>query len=345
MCAGPVGVVAACVSRLRPRWARCAAGWGAVLLALAVSNAASAAAMRLSWSARMVLSTASTPIYGVSCPSATECTAFGTDRITTFDPRSRQIVASAVPDPNAYVAAISCPTRTQCTTVDQQGIERTFDPRSPSSSSSLVIDNYHLLDVACPSASQCTAVDYQGREVTFDPATQTTMSALGVSQTIEVSAVTCPSTHQCTAIAVGNGHEEVTFDPTSRRIPRPHKLGGHDFYWSIACPSHVQCTAVDALGREVTFDPLSSRRQSAGRIDKLPVALAGTTPRISCPTVSFCVVVDRYGNASQGNPQKPHSFRVGHIKSASQLDGLSCGSINQCVAVDSTGAFTGTRRR
>ena len=266
--AQPAGAPSLVCARSGLRLARNAAFTAALLLFVALPQAASAS---LSWSGPITLDhNAGSKLDAVACPSTGQCTAVdGAGRQVTFDPTSPGTPTPTTIDTYA-LEGVACPSTSQCTAVDLAKRQVTFDPASPGTPTPATIDG--PIDgtntprgVACPSTSECTAVDVAGRQVTFDPASAGTPTPTPIDSTNPLLGVACPSTSQCTA--VDDDGQQVTFDPTSPGTPTPTTIDSTNGLEAVACPSASQCTAVDFEGRQVTFDPTSPGTPAPTPID------------------------------------------------------------------------------
>jgi hypothetical protein len=154
-----------------------------------------------------------------------------------------------------------------------------------------------------------------------------------------MSAVTCPSLSQCTAVDYrGN---EVTFDPAFARHWSAYQVAAGPL-WGVACPSSSQCTAVGDGGREVTFDPLSIAGQTASVVD------AGhSLQSVACPGVSQCTAADDVGREITFDPATPASAVAAPIGNG-KIVAIACPSSAQCTAIDtgysSSGSTVGPRQ-
>jgi hypothetical protein len=191
-------------------------------------------------------------VYGIACPTATQCTAVGLAGVSTFDPTSTTGVTPAVLDGTDDLQAIACPTATSCTAVDNAGRQLTFAPAAPAGASPLTVDDgADLRGIACPAAATCTAVDTTGHEVTFDPSSQALPGALAVAGGQPLSGIACASAGEC--VAVGDS-EAVAGDPaatvasawTAAAVTRVNHLS------AVTCPTGTECVAVDTSGHEST---------------------------------------------------------------------------------------------
>src|SRR5207237_836739 len=73
-------------------------------------------------------------LYGVACPSTSQCTAVdGYGREVTFDPNNPGRATPTTIDGPYALYAVACPSTSQCTAVDAQGGAVTFDPKKPGS--------------------------------------------------------------------------------------------------------------------------------------------------------------------------------------------------------------------
>src|SRR5437588_8146073 len=106
-----------------------------VLFAFA-SGPAVAQAASFSWSGPVALDATGGPghlMYGVACPSTSQCTAvdFGVGQQVTFDPGGPVSPAPTTIDSGNTLSSVACPAANQCTAVDYVGQEVTFDPAAP----------------------------------------------------------------------------------------------------------------------------------------------------------------------------------------------------------------------
>ena len=299
-------------------------------------------------------STAAANLLGVSCPSATLCTAVSNrGSQLTFNPASGRTTATISIDPGRSLVSISClPGKSQCTALDSGGTELTFNPALPYGFAGHAVDpGNQPTAVSCASTSQCTVVDGKGNEVTFNPVTGRA-AAGGVRQVdpyTYLGAVSCPSAAQCTAVGGGgnNGDTEVTFNPLTGQAEAvgvtsldADTVNGVS---SVSCPSVQQCTVVDGSGNEVTFNPVSGTANAAGVVAlegaNLPAGL-GVMTSVSCPATGQCTAVDDSGKEVTFNPASGSVNAAGVTLAdhAGGLQSVSCLATKaQCTAVDLSG--------
>ncbi len=270
-------------------------------------------------------------LLGVSCPSATACTAVG-----GYAPRSRAIVMLAErwngakwvvqPTPNppgskdSALHGVSCSSATACTAVGQDPkgtLAERWNGRKWSLQSTpnpvTGTDGSYLLGVSCSSATFCTAV--------------------GVSN--------ISGSKSDTLAEHWNGTKWVI-----QAAPKPPS-GNESWLAGVSCPSAKACTAVGTYGsasRSLTLAErwngakwaLQSTPNPSGSQDS---GLAG----VSCPSAKACIAAGDYYNrswtdvtlAERWNGKKwalqptPNPSDAG----ASPLKGVSCSSATACTAV------------
>jgi len=274
-------------------------------------------------------------LYGVACPSVSQCSAVGFGQQVTFNPTSPGTPTLTTIDGANALAGVACPSTSQCTAVDDSGQQVTFNPTSPGTPIPTQLSP-GATGVACPSTSQCTAVDDGGQQVTFNPTSPGTPNTVQLDgPTNSLAGVACPSTSQCTA--VDDMGQEVTFSPTSptATIPTGAQIGIDvpSALDGVACPSESQCTAVDDRGQQVTFNPTSPGTPPIRTTIDARNALDG----VACPSTSQCTAVDDRGQQVTFNPTSPGTPTLTTIDSTNALDGVACPSTSQCTAVDGNG--------
>ncbi len=354
------------------RLARLHAGIVAVICGATLTHATGVArADDFSWSA-------ATPfggqIFAVACPSTSRCTAVGGDGLqqskqVTFDPSSPAGASPTVIDPQRteYVG-LACPSAGQCTAV-QGGEEVTFDASSPGTPTRVTFDSnteFAAMDaVACPSTTQCTTVGdagqvddangnpvvIKGQEETFNPASPGSpapTTPLDPGHTL--TGVACLSVSEC--VAVGDGGQEMTFDPSSPATASVSTIGGGVGLGAVVCPSTSQCSALAGVGQEVTFDPASPGAASPVTIDPGLVQTSNSSnflTGMACPSTTECVAVDTMGRAVKGDPTSSAAWTVEQVATvdavsgAGELSSIACPSTTQCVLADFAGnVFAGT---
>jgi hypothetical protein len=253
---------------------------------------------------------------------------------------------------------VDCPTATLCVAVDAGGnVITSVNPTGPATdwTAADVIDS-SLHAVSCASPSLCVAVSTAGQLVTStDPtggaAAWTTTKVGGVGY---LGAVSC-AVGVCAALDA-EARILLSSDPTGGAgawtIGEPS--GGSLFLSAVDCSDSSLCVAVGAephnLGgglfvqENVVFtiaDPVGPGRQ----FKKSYVGPRSFMQAISCPTTSFCLAVDKWGEAwSSTDPTGGGSaWSSQFIDPEENLTDVSCPSSSFCVAVDDSGqALTST---
>ena len=249
-------------------------------------------------------------LIGISCPTATQCTAVDLGAFeVTFNPQNGKLNAAG----------------------DHNSME----------------NGQSLESVSCPDVQQCTAVDAGGSQVTFNPQLGTvginnvSPNPIDPSSTDKLLvSVVCLTDHAC--VAVDHAGNEITFDPTSVNSGTPTQVETDQHPTALSCASGTQCTVVDDGGRATTFDPTtiaSTQTNAAG-----PTSVDGSTPLtgVSCPSTSSCVAVDGRAGAVQFDPTSPAGAVAEPVTQAAALVGVSCHTTFECAAADGEGnAFAG----
>jgi hypothetical protein len=117
------------------------------------------------------------------------------------------------------------------------------------------------------------------------------------------------------------------------------------FLTGVSCPTVDLCVAVDGNGNVVT-----SNKPAGGVADWIVSHVDGNfLSAVSCPSSSLCVAVDIAGNVvTSGNPTGGSgAWSVAHVDGLScavsetgapcYLSGVSCPTVDLCVAVDESG--------
>ncbi|MDQ6804281.1 MAG: hypothetical protein M3065_04810 [Actinomycetota bacterium] len=263
-------------------------------------------------------SPASHGMFGVACPSATQCTAVdNVGQQVTFNPTAPGTPTPTTIDATNVLNAVACPSPTQCTAVDNGGREVTFSPTAPGTPTPTMIDNSNRLNgVACPAATQCTAADTVGQQITFNPTAPGSPTATQIDNSNVLNGVACPSATQCTAVdSVG---AQVTFNPSASSVPAPSTMDSGHVLRGLACPSMTQCTAVEYVGQQVTFNPAAPGTPSPSRLDTAPpVDLGGLGAKaITAGGSHTCAILDDstvrcWGYALQGQLGYANTTNIG----------------------------------
>ncbi len=160
------------------------------------------------------------PVRGLSCPTATSCTAVGTvdaqlpgEDARTFNGSTWSTATIADPYDDGDLEHVSCATITFCAAVDQDGYA-TVKNGTTWSYPQKVVDNredgpqHPLYGVACPAVGFCLAVDSAGNSYTFNGTTWSGATPVGADIGLE-----CVSRTFCTAEATSK--RAYTFNGTT----------------------------------------------------------------------------------------------------------------------------------
>jgi hypothetical protein len=100
---------------------------------------------------------------GISCPTATRCTAVDTlGNEVTFNPRSPHPAHQRTIDPGTSLPSVACPSSAECVAVDARGRALLGEPQSGTWSLEPLRGATPLTDVTCQSTGECVAVDSAG---------------------------------------------------------------------------------------------------------------------------------------------------------------------------------------
>jgi hypothetical protein len=147
----------------------------------------------------------------------------------------------------------------------------------------------------------------------------------------QISALTCPSSSQCTAV---DQNEQVTFDPTTRRESTPvglFRAQSEASITGVACPALTRCTAV-RWGREVTFDPRSTAVMKPVTVDRNADQNFGA---VACPSATLCVGGDGGGSEVAFDPATGRLIRPAASVADIPLDATACPALDLCTSIDS----------
>jgi hypothetical protein len=279
---------------------------------------------------------------GLSCWSATQCTAVGDGSEVTFNPQSPN---PTNPSPHAVVdttpgvdlVSVSCPAGNQCSAVDgTNGNEVTFDPTSATAETPTAVDtNADLTSVTCVSTAECVAVDTAGSEATFDPTgvAPTFTQDVGLKNPVthvspSLSDVTCPTANQCAA-ATNNG-SVATFNPSNTSATLRQFLTPKSQYSGMACPTTTLCITASARNGLVSFNPHVSSPIAVTSLNVL-----GQGP-IVCVSASQCTASSGEG-ATTFDPGNPASTT--DVSFTPAVTGISCPNSTACWFGDLGGNF------
>jgi hypothetical protein len=303
----------------------------------------------------------------ISCPSASQCTAFGSGGATgeekgavaTFDPSPLAEGSRAVIDThNGNEFTGTCVSTVLCVAGDVEGYAFSFDPTNPGTPAAVPIDTATLEGgltggFACPSSEECVALDPDGHAFVFNPA------ALSVSGTKNISlgdtgseysyyAIACASATQCTAVGRLNidlEWVEATFDPQASAEPEPHVVGvgSESGLTGVACPSLTQCTAVGSGNYEITFNPSTPGTPALTAFSPREEGPAGQgRAAITCASTEECFATVPGGGVDQSDPATGGAWTAEAVPAGEGMtwgvvgagvNPVACASATLCVSV------------
>jgi hypothetical protein len=298
-----------------------AAGTCAVINTSTTSKRASAATFDgTNWSAVQLVDVVPGSLDGVSCSSASFCTAVDTSGYAWHYDGANWSTAQVTG--GVALRGVSC-TASNCVAVDDSGNARSYDG-STWSSPVAVDPGQQLTAVSCASSTFCAAVGADGKAATFNGTGWTTPTTVSARP---LRVLSCASATFCRVI--DDQGATATYDGTSW-VAGPHSLVTSTS--SLSCPTATWCMetgyngAAQWNGGTPTFLAIPYQRDllamscsssqmcmgletggvAGGLHDYLgvgwdgtewtnPIAEAGPnspTPAVSCPTSSFCLAVE-----------------------------------------------------
>src|SRR6266568_2577916 len=301
-------------------------------------------------------------LNGVSCASATACTAVGSyqtrsGRHVTLAERwngtawSVQATPNPASPPRSALAAVSCTSSSACTAVgsstSKTGTTRTLAERWNGTAWSLQPTpngpfGGFLAGVSCPSPAACIAVGGDNNGLPLVEAwngTSWSIPPTPATGGAQLNSVSCASPSACTA--VGSGAFAERWDGTSWSIQPVPGIHDNAALTGVSCTTASACTAV-GYDLEVTLGETWDGTAWSITPTITPLSLLGqhSLTAVSCTSPSACMAV---GFTAQGvtgeatlaerwdgtrwtivpTPNRPDS----------QLFGVSCTSPSACIAV------------
>jgi hypothetical protein len=277
--------------------------------------------------------TSSRYLYGVSCPSASDCTAAGyytnsTDAVVTLAERWNGTAWTIQSTPNPSGAEIS-----------------------------------NLYAVSCTSDSACTGAGSYGTGATLAEgwngtawAAQSTPNPSGAEDSY-LTAVSCSSATSCTAVGYHYTYQSLADVTLAERwngtawaiqpIPSPGGPNSPELL-GVSCSSASACTAVgyyyNSAGTVVTVAERWNGTTWAIQTTANPSGSAGSyLYAVSCPSASACTAVGEYSTGTgndvalaerwNGTAWAVQSVPRPSGSQGSDLYGVSCPSASACTAV------------
>src|SRR6266568_1147011 len=306
-------------------------------------------------------------LNGVSCASATACTAVGSyqtrsGRHVTLAERwngtawSVQATPNPASPPRSALAAVSCTSSSACTAVgsstSKTGTTRTLAERWNGTAWSLQPTpngpfGGFLAGVSCPSPAACIAVGGDNNGLPLVEAwngTSWSIPPTPATGGAQLNSVSCASPSACTA--VGSGAFAERWDGTSWSIQPVPGIHDNAALTSVSCTSASACTAVGGSNNDrVTLAEVWNG--TSWKIQPTPStarADADVLFGVSCTSSSACTAVgefarfggrpvslaQRWDGTSWSIQPTPNPLGSGNIVS---LSGVSCTSGTACTAV------------
>jgi hypothetical protein len=292
-------------------------------------------------------------LTSVSCPTATQCEAVGSNAlngegvvvtITKGSPGEPHLV-----DGTKSLLSVSCPTSTACEAAGVGGGHGVVVPISGGTPGipQVVQGVATLQTISCSSASSCLA----GGRAADSGAVSTGTVVHPVFATTSVNAIDCPNA-SCTSVAsTSNGKYNDVLVPVTAGTPGNFRVvpPGTSTFSAIACPAASSCVVVGRGVHEVKGKNAPEAvvlNVSSGKPGRLLGVTGSATlllQAVACGAGSHeCVAVGTNGSAagaasvhgvflivSGGVPGSPQSV----TGPAVALDGISCPTASTCVAV------------
>lgn len=285
-------------------------------MVLVMTTAASAAEPALSWSAPQAV--AADPIADIDCPTTDLCIAVdaGGNVITSTDPGGEAGGWNAAKAIDTPLAGVSCASTSLCVAVSTAGnVVTSTNPTGGAAAwtTTNVGVGGNLLAVDC-TVGLCAAIDANGQIITAtDPtggSAAWSVTDLQGTTSLALNTIECPSTGLC--LAVGSQF---------------HNLGG-----GFSVKKNVVATATNPTG-------------GVGAWTKTFLSFNSDMSGISCPSATFCLIVDGWGSAwSSTDPTGGEAaWSEKYVDSDENMTDVSCPSSSFCAALDeSAQALTST---
>lgn len=249
-------------------------------------------------------------ITAIACSRGSLCVAVGNGNslMTSTDPFGAWRVSSGQFPVLQNVQSISCPSDALCVAIENGSVDTSTDPVGGAATwtqKSGVVASGHFTGVSCPTTTLCVAVTSDGQVVSStDPADGNTAVWTSVSLAAQLAGVSCSSATAC----VVAGH------PSS---------GAGGLIYSTTTPTTTSATGWT------------------------PSAVSASVQGVTCPSETLCIGYENVGFSPSAtgavtistNPvaNSPNWSAAAMLVSGGWIDGVSCASSGQCVAVDSDG--------
>ncbi len=311
-------------------------------------------------------------LNGVSCTSATACTAVGSyqtrsGKHVTLAERwngstwSRQPTPNPASPPRSALAAVSCTSATACTAVGSSAVDnfgsnsRTLAERWNGTTWSIQptpngpAGNF-LTGVSCPAPAACIAVGgsngaplaeaWNGISWSIQPTPTTSGSSP------QLNSVSCASPSACIAVggrAIPGGAFAERWDGSSWSIQLIQGIHDNAALNGVSCPAASACIAV-GYDLEVTLGEAWDGTSWSVEPTPNPPSTLGThrLTSVSCTSPSFCMAVGLTpkGLSSITLAERWNGTRWTIVPTPTRgeitLSGVSCTSPSACIAVGSS---------
>ena len=293
---------------------------------------------------------------GVSCPSANDCVAVGSDGAqggvaSTTDNGGGTWSQGALASGEPVLEAVDCSSTSLCVAVGQGASVRSTDGGATWASSSLPTSNTTLLGVDCPSASLCVSVGvspgnagpYAGQLLVSSdggaswsvPSLPASLGALG--------SVACPTSTFCVSVGasiVVSNNGGQTWSPRTVR-------GGTGVLRSVSCQTATTCVAIGANPavaqnpHAAAFEDVTTDGGATWTSVAMPSGSA-TLSQLSCSSTACQAAGTAYNGAAapvlvtnDGGAQWSADSSID--SSLTAVNALSCNTGANCVFVGENG--------
>ncbi len=247
------------------------------------------------------------------------------------------------------IDSMSCPSTALCvgTTTWPEGLIVSTNPASTNAEWHAVsLDNKEEFgprprSVACPSVELCVVGAVGGEILTSSsPTDAKSWHASQVAPKGEILDISCPTTQLCAATD-SSGEVLTSTDPQGGASAWSATEAGGGIKGAISCPDTHFCVVAGDSVLFVSTDP------TGGTSAWSPKALPGSFADVACATDTFCVAsTSRSGifvsssPAGEAGSWEPVQLSIGF----NALEGVSCASLQLCVAVDTAGNVVSTQQ-
>src|SRR6266568_1116469 len=327
--------------------AACTAGGHAPPLAVSVARSSPRAAA----SGGSLAAGSVARFAGVSCTSASACTAVGSTEVATlaerWDGRRWAIQQTPSPGSGAALSAVSCAGPAWCMAVGSSGslgsqtaLAELWNGRTWSVRLPVTPPHGHarLLGVSCPAPGRCLAVgDHSGGPAVAERWNGATWAVRVTPPAGALYGVSCAAATACTAVGLSqyhNGGYRVSvargWDGTrwaAHAVPNPAHNAGTELL-GVSCPSRGACFAV---GDYIPAGVIAGYATLAERWEGTRWAIQAVP---NPPGSGFKALAERWDGTRWAIVPAPSPPPV-PVPGSATLAGVSCASAASCTAVGS----------